>query len=151
MAFETDPIAFAELSLIKEKRFQAYEKALSTRSGSATLFRHQDFTINFATTSSTLNNTKSNIGTDNSTQVNVVDIIDVVRHRKLNSIVMKLDVEGSEYEILNRLLKTKQMDKFSKIWCEFHPHKIRFGLTKHILLFSRLKLSGNLWKVKNWD
>ena len=122
-----------------------------TRNGFATLFRHKEFLSNLATTSSTLNVTKSNVVKDHSIQVNVVDIIYVVRNRGLNSIIMKLDVEGSEYEILNRLLKTKQMDKFSKIWCEFHPHKIRFGLTKHILLFSRLKLSGNLWKVKNWD
>ncbi len=151
MAFEPDPVAFAELSLIRGEKFQAYEKALFTRNGFATLFRHKEFLSNLATTSSTLNVTKSNVVKDHSIQVNVVDIIDVVRNRGLNSIIMKLDVEGSEYEILNRLLKTKQMDKFSKIWCEFHPHKIRFGLTKHILLFSRLKLSGNLWKVKNWD
>ena len=150
MAFEPDPVAFAELSLIRGEKFQAYEKALFTRNGFATLFRHKEFLSNLATTSSTLNVTKSNVVKDHSIQVNVVDIIDVVRNRGLNSIIMKLDVEGSEYEILNRLLKTKQMDKFSKIWCEFHPHKIRFGLTKHILLFSRLKLSGNLWKVKNW-
>ena len=151
MAFEPDPVAFAELSLIRGEKFQAYEKALFTRNGFATLFRHKEFLSNLATTSSTLNVTKSNVVKDHSIQVNVVDIIDVVRNRGLNSIIMKLDVEGSEYEILNRLLKTKQMDKFSKIWCEFHPHKIRFGLTKHILLFGRLKLSGNLCKIENWD
>jgi len=151
MAFEPDPVAFAELRLIRGKKFQAHEKALFTRNGFATLFRHREFISNLATTSSTLNATKSNVVSDNSIQVNVVDIVDVVRLRESNSIIMKLDVEGSEYEILNRLLKTKQIDKFSKIWCEFHPHKIRFGLTKHIFLFSRLKLSGNLCKLENWD
>jgi FkbM family methyltransferase len=150
MAFEPDPMAFAQLALIQGEKFQAYEKALFVENGIATLFRHKEFTSNFSTTSSTLNHTKSNIGKDNSIQVNVIDIVDVVRHRELNSIVMKLDVEGSEYEILSRLLKTRQMDKFSMIFCEFHPHKIRFGVTKHLLLFTRLKLSRNLWKIKNW-
>jgi hypothetical protein len=31
MAFEPDPVAFAELSLIRGEKFQAYEKALFTR------------------------------------------------------------------------------------------------------------------------
>ena len=37
-----------------------------------------------------------------------------------DTLVMKLDVESSEYDILESLIENNLLSRFSKIYCEFH-------------------------------
>jgi FkbM family methyltransferase len=39
-----------------------------------------------------------------------------------SNIICKMDIEGSEYAVLEHLLQTDQMRKIKKIFVEFHPH-----------------------------
>lgn len=150
LAFEPDPLAFEELKFISDSRFQAHNRALFNAEGTFILYRHIGFKENSSTTSSTLNSTKSNVGTDDSVHVETICLSNFVQRNQPNEIVMKLDIEGSEYEVINNLLTTKEIDKFARIYCEFHPHKIRFGIMKHILLLAKLMLSGNLSRIRYW-
>ena len=41
------------------------------------------------------------------------------------NIVMKIDAESSEYDILDSLISSNQIFKFSKIYCEFHTQYMK--------------------------
>jgi FkbM family methyltransferase len=51
--------------------------------------------------------------------VDIVKLIDSL-HDDGYTIVVKLDVESSEYDILEKLIETKSIFKISKMYCEFH-------------------------------
>jgi len=44
---------------------------------------------------------------------------------KSDKIVLKIDIEGEEYNLLEKMIKTEAIDYVDKIYCEWHYHKIR--------------------------
>ena len=63
---------------------------------------------------------------------------------KLNGrLVMKMDVEGSKYELLKHLARTNALKRFDSIFCEFHARKINWGHFKHTMVFTELYLRGS--------
>lgn len=148
-AFEPEPEAFKKLSLIKSKNLKIYNKAAWIENGESVLFRHNDWEKSKSHTSSTLNRTKSNVDSRNTILCETIDIADFIKSLNGN-VLMKIDVEGSEYEIINHLLDKKVFKKINMIFCEFHPNKIKKGFFKHLILKFRLFISGKLFIVKNW-
>ena len=61
-----------------------------------------------------------------------------------------MDIEGSEYEIINHLLNNKVFKNINMIFCEFHPGKIKNGYIKHLILNIRLFCLGQSRKIINW-
>lgn len=59
---------------------------------------------------------------NNYIDVNCIDINNIVEENSLlyKDIIIKLDCECSEYDILESLIKTKNIHKIKKIYCEFH-------------------------------
>jgi FkbM family methyltransferase len=51
--------------------------------------------------------------------INLIDFIDQI-YTKDSEIVLKLDVESSEYDILESMIKDETIFKLKKIYCEFH-------------------------------
>ena len=148
-AFEPEPEAFKRLSLIKSKYLNIYNKAAWLDNGKSTLFRHTDWKNSRSHTSSTLNITKSNVDSKNTVSCETIDIANFIK--SLNGkVLIKMDIEGSEYEIINHLLNNKVFKNVNMIFCEFHPNKIKKGYLKHIMLKFRLMLSGKNSIVKNW-
>ena len=56
------------------------------------------------------------------TQVDCFDLINKIDYlAKDNSeIIIKLDIESSEYDVLEKMIETKTIFKVKKIYCEFH-------------------------------
>lgn len=54
-------------------------------------------------------------------------------------IVLKLDVEGAEYDILERLLETGEIDRISKLYCEFHGQKMELAPGRHDAVVKRVE------------
>lgn len=50
--------------------------------------------------------------------IDIVEFIDLLDEESY--IVLKLDVEGSEYEILNRLILSERINKINELFVEFH-------------------------------
>ncbi|WMT92605.1 FkbM family methyltransferase [Pelagibacterium sp. H642] len=40
-----------------------------------------------------------------------------------DAITMKMDIEGAEYEVLQRLLESGEIDRIDELRCEFHPER----------------------------
>ncbi len=59
-------------------------------------------------------------------------------------VILKIDVEGKEYDILEHLLATGQLTKYvDKIFCEWHSHKIpSLSKNRHDKLVALLNKAG---------
>ena len=148
-AFEPEPVAFEELSKIKAINLKIYNSAAWNTECELNFYRHKNWKENKSTTSSTLIKSKTNVDARNLIRVSAIDISSFISKIE-NNILIKMDVEGAEYEILNHLLNSKVMNKIFKIYCEFHPEKIKYGKIKHFFLMIRLYISGNNKKVVEW-
>ena len=148
-AFEPDPEAFKELEKINSPRLSVRNVAVWTNEGKTKLFRHRDWKLSKSHTSSSLISDKKNVDDENSVIVNTIDISDLVLGLK-GTKLMKMDVEGAEYKILNYWSRNRLINQFSKIYCEFHGRKIKWGRIKHFLLFVRLIVRGQNHIVREW-
>ena len=148
-AFEPDPEAFQELKKISSSRLSLHNVAVWTNQGKIKLYRHKDWKLSKSHTSSSLISSKKNVDDANSIIVNTLDISDLVISLE-GTKLMKMDVEGAEYKILNYWSKSRLIDEFSTIYCEFHGRKIRWGRAKHFLLFVRLIIRKQNHIVKAW-
>jgi FkbM family methyltransferase len=60
---------------------------------------------------------KKNINLNNFLRVRVVSIIDILKkYKHIN--LLKIDIEGSEYKIINYIIKN--IKKIDVVFCEFH-------------------------------
>lgn len=148
-AFEPDPEAFKELEKIKSPRLSVRNVAVWTNEGKTKLFRHRDWKLSKSHTSSSLIANKKNVNDENSVVVNAIDISDLVIELE-GTKLMKMDVEGAEYKILNYWLRNSLINQFSSIYCEFHGRKIKWGRVKHFFLFIRLTARRQNHIVKEW-
>ncbi|MGY6531826.1 FkbM family methyltransferase [Glycocaulis sp.] len=48
-----------------------------------------------------------------------------------DSIALKLDVEGAEYDILEKMLSEGTLEQIDTLYCEFHGHKMGLPLERH--------------------
>jgi len=92
-----------------------------------------------------------------------VDVIDFSKYiidnfREIDEIYLKIDIEGSEYELLDHMIKTGSINYINKLFCEWHYHKMKDYKQnkkefkkKHYKLVSRLNKFGFNLKGNNVD
>jgi len=82
--------------------------------------------------------------------IETVSIPDLVfkLSKKYKRIILKLDVEGSEYDILARLVSTQAIHKVYKIYAEFHWKKCEISEQHHLKIYN---LSKKFVTIKEWD
>ena len=148
-AFEPDPEAFKKLILIKASNLTSFNSAVWINQKKQILFRHKDWERSHSHTSSSLISSKINVDSRNTVKVDATDITNMVSSLKGNG-VMKMDVEGAEYDLLNYWSDNKVLSRFDVIYCEFHAKKISFGRIKHLLLYLKLVVRGQNKIVRDW-
>jgi len=148
-AFEPEPEAFKLLSLIKSPNLTILNKAAWIKEQMMQLHRHKDWLNTKSHTSSSLKIDKKNVDDKNSINCETVDIADYII--SLNKkVLIKMDVEGAEYELIHHLLNKKVFNYITYIFCEFHPKKIKNGYLKQLMLNIRLMSLGQKTKIKKW-
>lgn len=70
---------------------------------------------------------------EESTVVDCVDIVDVIEPLVGNEIYLKLDIEGSEYNVLERLIETKLIHNIKNLYVEFHDQYMEDSFLTNIL------------------
>ena len=63
-------------------------------------------------------------------------------------IVLKLDVEGAEYDILEKILGDGTISVIDKLYCEFHAHKMEIEEGRHERVMEMVKTHVD---VEKWD
>ena len=136
----------------KNKKIKIYNSAVSNFSGKAKLYlsklNYDNSNLIIFAQSSTLDSTKNNINKNNFLNVNVENISNILK--KFNYIdLIKIDIEGLEYKILNILIKNKY--KIKTIVCELHEKSSSQmkNKIKVIKMLNKKKLY-NSWFI-DWD
>lgn len=70
---------------------------------------------------STISQDKRDYGVAEITEVKCLDIADIITH----DCWVKLDAEGGEYDIIERLIETDKLRFIKKIWLEWHTGKMK--------------------------
>ncbi|MDQ2069165.1 FkbM family methyltransferase [Natronospira bacteriovora] len=127
-AFEPNPVAFKHLNRAfgEHPQVECIPKGLSDQNGQATLYlhrRHQEHGLHYSEASSLIAD-KKNVDKDQGVEIELVDIADVVESAGERIRLLKLDIEGGEYAVLERLLDTGLIHRIDQVFCETHESKI---------------------------
>lgn len=129
VAFEPDPLAYRYLS----DRFngvtnvRCIQKGVDANSGKGKLFFHSDrsqredqaFTV-----SSSIVEEKSNIDKKNAVEIELIDLDDYIRQLDRDVDVLKMDVEGAEIAILEKMIANETYRKVGLMLVETHEKRI---------------------------
>lgn len=88
--------------------------------------------------------TSGNVNPDRKETVPCVDIAAFTeKHGKdADLIILKMDIEGAEYDVLEHMLETGVMNKINVLMIEYHHRKVKISLWRHLKLKRRLKKLG---------
>jgi len=127
-AFEPDPIAFESLqkNCGKRKNINCINKGVWNKNAILKLFRHTEMMNNEQafTVGSSIVDTKKNISTDLSVEIEVINLVEFIQSLNLKVDLVKIDVEGAETEILQSIINEDAHKLFKTMYVETHETKI---------------------------
>ena len=147
-AFEPDPIAINELKkkCKNNKSLNLFQSAVGLKDNTQKLFRYRKFDENdpYSTQGSSLLDYRS--GTNKPfVEIKVIDFINHINKQKKDISLVKMDIEGSEIEILNKIIDLNIHDKIKYIFVETHErfsHKIGLETAKLKLRIKNLNINN---------
>lgn len=153
-SFEPDPNAFAML----KKRFEyndnvtCINKGVWKENSKMKLYFHSEFDGNNIPWSvgSSIIKEKGNVNTDNYTEVDLIDLSEFINGFNTPIKVLKIDIEGAEIEVLNKLIDTRKYENIGKILVETHETKITTQVEELKTLKRRIKVLGIKNINLNW-
>lgn len=162
-SFECNPNLFKELDSFSDKA-NIYHKALGTRNEKLDFFVGGDLSSSLRGDKFTgkrkvnklIHKVKSvllgNKGWDRIIKVDVIDLADFVKNNfsKDDFIVLKLDIEGGEYDLIPHLIKAGLFDGYiDRLYGEWHYNKLdEVSLDDHKKILNDLKTKG--FTMKEW-
>ena len=127
-AFEPNPDAFRILSAKFHglPNVHLHQQAVLNKPGVLTLYLHVNYGRNperFSSGSSLIAE-KRNVDDHNGVDVDVIDLPAFIKALGRPVRLLKIDIEGAEYVLLNALIDAGLMDSIGKIYVETHAHAI---------------------------
>lgn len=127
-AFEPNPHAFDKLSqaMAGFPDVHLYQKAVAGEAGTVKLYLHEfanDDPVKWSTGSSLLS-FKGNVREDTFVDVEAVDFVSFLQRIDGPVALVKMDVEGAEVAILERLLESDVVDRIGRAFVEVHDRKV---------------------------
>ena len=147
-AFEPDPIAINELKkkCKNNKNLNIFQSAVGLKDNTQKLFRYRKFDENdpYSTQGSSLLDYRS--GTNKPfVEIKVIDFTNHINKQKKDISLLKMDIEGSEIEILNKIIDLNIHDKIKYIFVETHErfsHKLGLETAKLKLRIKNLNVNN---------
>lgn len=144
--FEPNPYLFKKLvNNSKYVNCKKYDVAVSNKEGREIFW---GCTRNKDSYGSTLERSKADrdkiISTDY-VEVQTIDLSDFIIKNFSNSdyIILKLDIEGSEYDVLEKLLESGAIAYINKLYCEFHSNRLAPEFkNREVRLIEKLTAAG---------
>lgn len=146
-AFEPDPSNFKSFENFNNVNF--YKKAAWIRDGVVKFYLGSE---SFA---STINSSKiTNIKQDRFIETECLDICKFITDNfdKDDYIILKIDIEGAEYELLNHMLSNNCLEYINDLFVEFHLGKItNITSDQHNDLINKLQSLGFAHADVAWE
>ena len=145
-AFEPNPHAFQKLSnrFLFNPRVHCYPLAVLDSESCVKLYFHErseEDEVLWSTGSSLLD-FKGNVDKNKSMDVDTVDICKFIKDLDAPVEILKMDIEGVECQIINKLIDTGLVNKIKMIHVELHAKKIPELLEKEKKLKDRVLSAG---------
>lgn len=151
-SFEPNALCFEILKrrFLDDNRIRIYNLAISNFSGKSNLFLHQNskgISDSSYLESSSLKHEKDNVSENNYFEINVLNIDDLLsRFEKID--LIKIDIEGGEYDIMPSLIQNRSKIKY--VLCELHGKPVNdFELTKNQSFTQEYNKLVKILKEKN--
>lgn len=127
------------------KKIIIFDKAAATYDGRAKFFLHKNIKDkNGADEGSTLEKSKNNVDLNNFVEVQTIDLSKFIleNFKTSDEIVLKMDIEGTEYELLEKMIKDGSIKYIRALYCEWHKHKTDISEERHNSLVQKLNQLG---------
>jgi len=127
-SFEPNPYAFEELKKATKDfpKVHCINKGVLDKNDKMKLYLHEnsdDDELTWSTGSSFVAE-KKNVKKDKFVEIEIIDLIEFIRNLNTNIKLLKIDVEGVEYEILDKLIDSGLLNKVEQVLVETHAEKI---------------------------
>jgi FkbM family methyltransferase len=85
-----------------------------------------------------------NVSKNRKETVPCVDISSFVESKAENHypVILKMDIEGAEYDVLEHMFKTGTINKIDALLIEYHYNKVKISFWRHLKLKLKLKKLG---------
>jgi len=154
-AFEPNPGSFAKLTeAVRDfPEVVCHNAAVLDRAGRMNLYLHLNYDRNPDRFSegSTLMAGKRNADEDRAVEVEVVDLVAFILglDRRVN--LLKVDIEGAEYDLLDGLIERGAIDRCDQVFVETHANSIPELMPRDAALRERIARMGLGGKIDlNW-
>lgn len=139
-SYEPNPYAF-KILLERTKSFsniKCFNKAVSDKSGKVKLYLHENHNVDPIkwSTGSSIDKNKENV-TNDFVEVECINITEILNDTYFD--LIKIDVEGQEIEILNKIIDNNLSERFGSIFVEMHDKKMIHLKQKSAHLRNRIK------------
>lgn len=128
-AFEPDTLAFEFLTkrFAKAPNVVLHKQGVWDKDAEIILYKHKDqHQAEMAyTVGSSIIESKVNVNKEKHETIRVIDLCDFIRRLNAKVNVIKLDVEGAEIAILQKILKDETYKLFDVMYVETHETKIK--------------------------
>ncbi len=154
---ELIPLLEETISKYKDTPIHFYKKAVWIRNETLNFYLATHWGTHYKGASTLMEGHHNNPGRvdyENSIQVNAINfnewIMDSLKPHKEDYIILKMDIEGAEYEVLERMIENETMDYISELLIEFH-YKMNENITRerHSRLLKALRGHKGL-KIIYW-
>jgi len=127
-AFEPNPYAFKVLKkrFKMNKNIHCYNQAVHDHNGNMRLFLHQNAKQDqvYWSTGSSLLEFKGNVNKGSFVEIEVIDIVSFICDLGRDIKLIKMDVEGVECPIINKMIDTGMIDRVGMLLVETHDNKV---------------------------
>lgn len=122
-AFEPNPNIYDGIKLLAQQKDNVIFSDMA-----AWVFDGEiDFAVDDSNTplGSTLESSKTSIWDNNKhIKVKCFDFSEWIKQFEGDYVIVKMDIEGAEFEVLEKMLKDDTVKIIDKLMCEFHPNKV---------------------------
>ena len=152
-SFEPHPMFFKELCKKYETSSNLHlnQYAAWKENGKKTLYFKEEMENFRQDGGASLIKEKTNLNLNLNIEVECIDIAKYIRDLNREIDLLKIDVEGAEYEILNHLFETGTSQKIKNIYFEDHSRKINSSEWHDLKESVLLKYQKNNITLNNWD
>ncbi|MBW6535060.1 MAG: FkbM family methyltransferase [Mariniphaga sp.] len=154
-AFEPDPLPYKVLKQ-RTKDFSnitCYQQAVSTSNGKTKMFFHKERTqLNHEaySVSSSIIGEKENIDNSHYIKIEIIDLVEFIDSFNSRVALIKMDVEGAEIKILEKIIERETYEKVDLLLVETHETKIP-GHDEKVARLKHLLETKNIKNIKlNW-